>query len=654
MQADRLLYGITLLPLMHPHSLYDKDIMKKLATASLQRALLLSWMGLLALFLSSCQSIRAYEDFCQSDEDCASHQQCDIDSGSCLLRATFARECDPEASLDTCPVATSCDEEARVCLPRKMRFAWFFAFESRRYERRQYSNLIKYLTDAVSRNYFSPISCRDASEQERQAHITYLCENELLEFIFVDTADESDVSVLVEQLREAYRHAPFDVILPVFSSYYAAAVDFTQSHDLDLLTFGRVNKRADRVEAELVPDYTYPALNSRYDFSLSPFESRPEIAHLFSRELGCKRPTMIHEDNEPYKLARIFFQNEWDTYGICLQHIVTSQEETSDNQAFLQAIEDLDADCLYMYEFNATRLTSFFRAYRNSALFESRPLTWFLRSREFVESNEASLQLRKIVQEDFWNDVIVYKSSPIDNPYQLLKSRLQPDYTTVLEAEQCLGAPRSSCDDLNCSNLDTLDALTIEACEQLGCPTPRPSLLCLELGCLNSTDTPEFCQRLQCSGTVSSCDYLAPSIFDSEPDLVSVFADQVIVSWLLAHEHQNISWAKRPIERSRLRDIFLSMTDETHPLCKIPDTLSCIRFIEQGQSYHYRGLNQEFVFGPDARAQQFENDLDVYQLNSNLEFLPAFDYKHSQRKMLVNELRASSPGNQCQAPGSVE
>lgn len=598
----------------------------------------LAMLSALLLLLSSCQSIRAYEDYCQSDADCASHQQCDTGSGSCLLRGSFDRACDPSERVDSCPVATSCDEEARVCLPRKLRFAWFFAFDSRRYERRQYSNTIKYLTQAISNNYFSEVTCREGSAADLEAHITYRCENDLLEFLFVDTADESELDVLEQRIEEAYTHAPFDVILPVFSSYYAASLDFSNRHNLDLLVFGRVNKRADRVEPELATDYIHPALNSRYDFSLAPFEGFPEIAHLLSKEFECTNPTIVHEDNEPYKLARIFMQKEWANYGICLQHIVIPFEETSNNDAFLEGLEAQGSDCLFMYESSATRLTSLLRTYRDSALFKEGSLKWIVQRREFEQSNEASLQLRKIVQEDFWGDVQVYINSPIDNPYQLLKSRLQPDYTALLDAQQCLGKPQSSCEDLSCENFEALDELTRQACQQLGCPTPSPSLLCLELGCLNATNPPEFCQRLQCEGTTLACDYYAPSAFDTIANVISVFSDQLIVSWLLAHEHHNTDTSERPLSRARLRDLFLSMTDETHPLCQIPDTISCVRFIEQGKRYHYRGLNQEFVFGDDARAREFENDLNVYEFNSNLEFIPLIEYRHSQRKRLINGL----------------
>ncbi len=606
----------------------DNHSIKKLAifTTALSAMLLLA--------MSGCQSISGFAPYCQSDDDCQSHQFCDTDENACFIKSSYNQECDPSQEYDTCPVATECNADAQACLPRKFRVAWMFSMNSPRYERRQVTNNLKFLTERISAQYFSPLKCATPSTTEQQANIIYRCDNDQIEFLFIDSGDEAVTQQ--QELSKALRLKPVDMLLTYFSSGYAGAYDLNAQAGLDYLLIGRLNRRADRVKEELQKDYQYPELDERFDFSLGGLRSTITNSAYMSSPLECQRPLVLHEDNQPYTLDRIIMQQESQQFGLCLDYLTIPGDARASYADEVQVITENNYDCIYTGTIiTPDKLSTLLQDYRNSTHYNEHPAHWIFQ-RSFVEStNELESGLRTIISENFLDHVSLKAQQSINVDYNGLQARLEKDYRELLQAQGCLGVPNVSCEDLNCTDSSQADEAAL--CNQLGCSTTQSALTCLELGCL-APSAPSYCANLECDIPLSQCDYLSPNIFELEPNTITIIAEPIFVAWLLNLQQQHIQKNQdAPLSRAQLRDLFLELANPDHVACKISDITSCTTNIANSKQIHFSGINRDFVLGVDGRLIGSTHTIEFYKPNSNLEFgAPIKSYTPQEQNALSN------------------
>ncbi len=597
---------------------------------------------LFALTTSGCQSISSYAPLCDLDEDCQPYQQCDTSLGACVLSPSYRAEtCDLAAEFDRCPTATSCNAEAEACLPRKLRIAWVFSFNSTFYSRRQATNMIKTLTEYVSETYFTPLSCESA---EGIPHINLRCSNDHIEYLFLDTGDETDT--YSERIQEAYKAYPFDIAMPFFSSGYSFVNDFKAEHDLDFFTLGRVNRRADRVLPELELNYVPPIqLNERQDVSLTPLGQSYHQADFFFNKLGCKTPLMIHDDREPYKLDRLIYSQVWPKFGHCMDALVIPRDIKASYPELTERLTTKDYDCIYLHQ-TGEWLDALLQEYvDNVKPGETMTPTWIMSKLSVNTGNEVAIASRRIIEQEFPEHVYVSSSQSTVGVYEGFVSRLEPVYRDFLNQEGCLGNPENTCEDLQCDT--SADALTQQACQALDCVLKAELKSCLELRCL-SDDVPEYCERLKCPPIESTCDYWEPTYLRNGSSTISTISDQVILSQLMALQYAARPVEQLPMSKDELRTYFLSMTREA-PACDILDIEKCKRLIDQSTgtpSFQYVGLRGILELDDGGRLTQ-TNSTTVYERFDGARFFEPLAYSASQKRMIRQDGELLEPTVMC-------
>lgn len=609
-----------------------------------RRACSLLLTSCLALLCWGCQSIASFGAVCQSDEDCESYQTCDDLLRACVLADGYnVQTCDPESAFDRCPTGTSCDTEAQRCLPRKLRIAWVFAFDSSIYQRRQIANLITFITQHIASNYFEPLTC-DAPEG--LSHVTTRCSNAHVEFLFIDNGD--DVNIYKQRIQEAYQDYPFDLALTYFSSGYAFSQEVQDENQLGYFTLGRVNRRYDKVKFELEEGYDYPSVDTRFDISLQDLARSYELADFMANKLFCERPLMVYLDNEPYRLDRELYERSWANLGMCMSYTTIPTMLESSYPDFVKELKEVDHDCLYIHA-TGEELPNLMRDYVREILpGRDTPPTWIITKSRLNSGNENALAARSLIEAHF-ADSTYATSSRNENPnYESLVGGLERAYRTFLLEKQCLGEPRVSCAQLDCTN--TQDVLSLQACEALSCVTQAPLKSCLELGCFRN-DAPEYCARLECPLIQSDCAYYEPTFLRNGEDSVSLITDLSIIAHLMVEQYKHFPKESLPLSPELFRDMFMAMTDA--PACGFPNLSKCKTLIEQSEDdiarIGYDGLYAPLKLGQDGRLAQ-SSSTAIYEKFKGGTFTEPIAYSPVRQREL--EEKFTIPLVMCESPDS--
>ncbi len=598
-------------------------------------------LAMLLLAMPGCQSISGFAPYCQSDDDCQSHQFCDTDENACFVREAYSTSCDPDLLFPDCPAATTCDETAKICMPRTFRAAFIYPFNTSVYGRRQYANLLRFLTESVSKQLFEPLDCKDASEDARKAHVVYTCTGKDIEFLFIDSSGEDNQ--IAQNVSEAYNYAPFDVALPGRSVEYAHTVPLFKTNQVNVLTLGRSNLDLDYVSQELEQDYQHPPLETRFDFSLKQLDVDRTLWSFVSEELECKKPAVLMPDVGIEQFTQQYRETVWAELGTCLDRIII---EDSTSTAWIDTINAQEVDCIFVRGFiDANHLYSTLATYAQSSRFAKLPTIQWIIYKYFVdESSAISQNLRQLLLNSFQEDTYFKYSETSNNPkYTSFANLLEKDYKNYLEQRNCLNTPQKDCSALNCSA--PTSTREEEACLQLNCANPQS---CLELGCLTTTP-PEWCELIQCEPT-QHCDYHEPSQLYTQSNDMSTIINQVILPWLLSytikHNSQNLG---KPTTRSDVRDTFLELlghTETTHT-CIFPDITSCKLLANEQKKYAYVSIFPLTING-DGRISSGENTTQAYsQVNSSFEFLPPVHSYSPQDIEALNNQPAVEPAPEC-------
>lgn len=577
--------------------------------------------GLLAALLcSSCQSLDGYTPYCQQDDDCQGHQYCDLPTQACLLRSGYDRKCDPLATYDTCGVATSCDAEAMVCLPRPFRAAILYDFDPFEYHTRQNANLLEFLVETISRTFFHELTCEETPPQERESIGLHMrChDGGRLEFLMVNLSGNAEEQRA--QFQGFLHHYPIDVSLPILSTGYHAGVDVIEENQLDILTLGRTNQEPERALQEFEASFTYPSLSARHDFSLIPLTNATLRANYVLNEVGCSAPLVVHTSTPSGQLGKAIYTRDFKRFGQCIDTVEVEEESKRAYPEVMEAIRAQGTDCVVLLTNTAvvtTILSDYQREFLLSPSEEHAPVEWFLQRSALEQSNETTARLREIVTNpDIYEHSHFAATRSLDTPYDVFRDRFEPIYRTFLQDRGCLSLPQTTCDDLNCSSDQPL---VQQSCAALSCPL-QSHITCLELACLRE-DPPDFCALLGCAETRSACEYHEPSHFDTTPRSISDPSDLFIITWLLHLMHEATPVSERPLSRDALRDALLSLADPSNPSCMVPDINACTNLLNRREEVHYTGMIRPFVLRPDGRATDSQLAVEFFQVNSNLEFL---------------------------------
>ena len=598
-------------------------------------------LAMLLLAMSGCQSISGFAPYCQSDDDCQSHQFCDTDENACFVREAYSTSCDPDLLFPDCPAATTCDETAKICIPRTFRAAFIYPFNTSVYGRRQYANMLRFLTESVSKQLFEPLDCKESSEDAQKAHIVYTCTGQDIEFLFINSGDDEEQTA--QNISDAYKFAPFDITLPGRSIEYAYTVPFLEQNQANLFTLGRSNLNLDYVSKELEPDYKYPSLETRFDFSLKTFSLNPTYWSFVMEELECERPLTLSYNVGIENLTQHKQEELWAKHGTCLDRITL---EDSSSVEWVDTITEKDIDCLLISGFvDANQIYDLLSTYTQSSRYTKSPRIKWLTHKYLVDESSAITQnLRDIILSSFREDMFFISGEISSSPkYNSFAAQLEKDYKTYLDKRSCLNTPQRGCDSLTCDAPSS--PIEEDACAQLNCPsTPN----CLELGCLVS-DPPEWCNLIQCEST-RNCDYYEPNqLYTISFDISSIIT-QISTSWLLFYKvraRQNAS--QMPMSREALRDSFLEIMGhkESDHSCIFPDLTSCELLSAQQKKYSYTNIFP-MTINPDARISTNQNTTTLYsQVNSAFEFLPPTQSYSYQDAEELNNRPAVEPAPEC-------